>query len=137
MPGFAASVRRFADKSKRKLTEVLQQSVIELVREMQTTKAMGGNMPMDTGYLRASIKFSTSVMPQPQAGSRPVAGGAYSYADGEVVSFASGLRYGQTVFIGYTAEYSAIQEYHNGFVKLAAQNWGAIVSRVAERLRVQ
>ncbi len=102
----------------------------------------GGNMPVDTGYLRASLLASTSQMPTIREDARPADGQTYR-EDGQVALVIAGADLGETIYVGYTAAYARAVEYgHNGaparaFVRLAAQNWQEIVTRVAAQAKAR
>ena len=52
---FVAQLQRFADLTTDKLELVFKQSAQDMFSEAQTPKAMGGNMPVDSGTLRNSF----------------------------------------------------------------------------------
>lgn len=99
----------------------------------------GGNMPVDTGFLRASLMASTK-MPKPRGGA-PEEGKTYSFDEGQVALVIAGAEIGDTLYAVYGANYARAVEYgHNGapdrgFVRLAAQQWQGIVAEVAAEAR--
>lgn len=99
----------------------------------------GGNMPIDSGYLRASLMASTK-MPKPRGGA-PEEGKTYSFDEGQVALVIAGAEIGDTLYAVYGANYARAVEYgHNGapargFVRLAAQQWQGIVAEVAAEAR--
>lgn len=101
----------------------------------------GGRMPVDTGFLRASLMASTAAMPPIQSGKVPAEGKAYTFSDTQVTAVVAGSDLGQTIYFGYTAAYAAAMEYGaNGgpayaFVRTAAQRWPAIVDAKAAELK--
>lgn len=93
--------------------------------------------PVDTGFLRASVRVSTQSMPQvdPSAtGGTPAPGGDY------VMSIA-GAQLGQTIYAGWTAAYGPFVEFGTSkmapraFVARAAMQWNATVQQVSQELR--
>lgn len=101
----------------------------------------GGRLPVDTGFLRASLLASTSSMPAISPGAVPVEGKRYTVGE-QVELTIAGLTLGQPFYAGYTAAYAAAMEYGSGslapyaFVRTAAQGWQQIVSkREAELMR--
>lgn len=128
MGTFTAQIKAFADKSKEKIEAVVKQSAQEVFSIAQTPKAMGGRMPVDTGFLRNSLVAELN--------GSTVAGGADAY-----VLAVAGMDAGDVVFAGWTASYARYQEYGtssiagNFYMLNAAQQWQAIVGRNAELVR--
>ncbi len=82
---------------------------------------MGGKMPVDTGFLRGSLAASKTGMP---------AGGA---GPPELVLLTTKL--GDSIFMGWTANYAIFMEARYGFQRSAAQNWNYIVTSVTAEVR--
>jgi hypothetical protein len=100
-----------------------------------------GNIPVDTGFLRASLLASTSSMPLIEASAHPEEGKSYAYNEGEIEAVISGAEIGETLYFGYTAAYARAAEYGyksrapRRFVALAAQRWQEIVDQKASELK--
>lgn len=96
--------------------------------------------PVDTGYLRASIRASTTSMPPINPAGRPT-GTSYPYNAGEVVLVITGAQLGQTIYAGWTANYAIYVEMGTsrtpprGFVARAAQQWQATVNAVTSEAK--
>lgn len=126
---FIADVSRFADKTADQMLRVARQSIQDTVRDAQRTVADGGNMPVDTGFLRNSLV--TEVRGQ------QVAEGGDSYVLG-----LSSLQLGDPFQVAWTAEYSVARHYLVGVGQggglwrdKAAQNWSRYVADNARRVR--
>jgi len=136
---FTAQIKAFADLTKEKLELVLKQSAQEVFSIAQTSVAQGGNLPVDTGFLRNSFQAGLN-------GAENLTG-----PDAYVAAIA-GMELGDVVRGGWTAEYAMRMEY--GFVGTdsagrtynqagrhfalgAVQQWQAIVARNAERAKNQ
>lgn len=132
---FSATIDAWVAETEERLTAVFKQSAQEVFSDAQKTRSEGGNMRVDTGFLRASAQASTQQMPQIKDGARPKVGGQYAYSVSPIALVIAGAKLGQTIYFGYTAEYAAVREYHDGFVRLAAQNWQDIVNRVTEEAK--
>jgi len=52
---FIADVKAFADKTADQMLRVAKQSLQDVIRQAQTPVAQGGDMPVDTGFLRNSL----------------------------------------------------------------------------------
>lgn len=95
-------------------------------------------MPVDTGFLRASLLASTSAMPSIDKGKVPAEGarpGQYVEDATQIELVINGAKLGDPLYFGFTAAYAAVMEYGTGslppyaFVRTAAQGWQAIVAR--------
>lgn len=138
---FSAAVADWVHKVEGAAEAVFKESVQEVVSEMQTPRAMGGRMRVDTGFLRASLMGSTSMMPPINPSAKPVEGQAYGYDAGSIEAVIAGADLGQTLFFGYTAAYAGHREYGargqapDAFVRTAAQKWPQIVDAKAAELK--
>jgi hypothetical protein len=109
----------------------------------------GGSMPVDTGFLRASMVASNSG-PQPmRADARPQDGQSYT-PTGEVTLIINGTQLGQRLWLTFIAAYARRVNYgFNGtdslgrkynqrgyfFVQKSAQKWQRFVSDAVKRVR--
>lgn len=124
---------------------IFREAVQELVEEMDMllVQAVYAQPPAPggykrTGFLRASLVASTTAMPLL---TRDNPGLSVPADLGDVVLVINGADLGGTIFLGYTASYSAFVHFSaNGqqgrpWVTMAAQRWQIIVDRVAARVR--
>jgi hypothetical protein len=125
---FLADVSRFSDRTADDLLRVARQSIQDVVRIAQRTVADGGNMPVDTGFLRNSLVSEVR--------GAQVAEGADSY-----VFALSALQLGDPFAVAWTAEYAIPRHYLIGagqggglWRDNAAQQWGRIVAQNARRI---
>lgn len=123
-------------KTKARGDAVLRESAQRVIEVMQTPVAGGGNMPVDTGFLRASLQTSLG---EPAAAITFNPGKAkVSYDDGAVNLVIAGAHLGDTISAVYSANYAIYVEYGSKggagrrFVGLAAQQWPAIVAKVSQ-----
>lgn len=132
---FTASVENWSKKALRNTRLVITQSAQEAAERMSTPKAKGGFMPVDTGFLRASMVTSINVAIPMREGARPESKSERYNLDlmASVASLVS-FEIGDTIYITFVAEYARAQEYRNMFVRDAAMNWPVIVESVAARL---
>lgn len=122
---FIADVSKFTDLTADKMLRVARQSIQDVVRIAQTPVAQGGNMPVDTGFLRNSLVTEVR-------GSR-AGEGADSYVLG-----LSALQLGDPFQVSWTAEYAIPRHYMVGVGQggglwrdNAAQQWSRIVEQNA------
>ncbi len=138
---FSAQVSAFASKTKERMVAVRNKAVETTIEQMQTPVGKGGNMPVDTGFLRASLQVTTSapvaaVMENPGEG-------AFRYDGEQVVLTLLNAPLDQAIFATYGARYAPFQEYGargrpgRRFVALAAQNWTRNVEEAARELEAR
>lgn len=129
---FAATVGDWARKVPGALEAVFKESAQELVHQLNAL------VPVDTGFLRASLRASTTAMPVMSL-SNP--GGSFSIDAGEILLVIAGADIGDTIYLGYTANYGAFVHYGaNGrpgrpWVDMVAQRWQQIVEAKAAELK--
>lgn len=125
---FTAQIRNWTEKAKRNLDLVIKQSAQDVFEIAQTPVAQGGNLPVDTGFLRNSFVASLN-------GSTSLTG-----PDAYVLAIA-GFELGDVIFGGWTAEYAVHVEFGargrapRFFMRGAAQQWQSIVNANAAKLR--
>jgi hypothetical protein len=135
MPEFSGQVSDWARKVEARLTAVFREAAQTVFNEVRIPVGSGGNMPVKTGNLRRSATASTNHMP-------PLSDAKLRYdADpASQVSLTIGRAIiGETIWIGFQANYAPYMENRYGFVRLTAQRWPQIVKEAAEKIerRVQ
>lgn len=105
------------------MLRVARQSIQDVIRIAQTPVSQGGNLPVETGFLRNSLVTEVR-------GSR-AGEGADSYVLG-----LSALQLGDPFQVSWTAEYAVARHYLVGvgqggglFRDHAAQQWASIVAK--------
>ena len=132
---FTASVENWSEKALRNTRLVITQAAQDSAERMTTPRSKGGLMPVDTGFLRASMVTSINVAVPMREGARPESRSA-SYSlnlDASLATLAT-FEIGDTIYMTFVAEYARAQEYRNMFVRDAAMNWPLAVEGVAARL---
>lgn len=126
---FVADVDRFAELTKDKMLRVAKQSLQDVVRKAQTPVSQGGDMPVDTGFLRNSLVAEIGGV---QAGR-----GADSY-----ILALSSMELGDPFRVAWTAEYAVPRHYLVGVGQggglwrdKAAQTWSMTVAKNARLVR--
>lgn len=125
MTSFAAAVGGWAHAVEGALEVIFKESVQELVTQLNVL------VPIDTGFLRASLRASTASMP---VLSLDNPGGSHSIDVGQIELVIMGADIGDTIYLGYTAKYGAHVHYGaNGrsgrpWVDMVAQRWASIVA---------
>jgi len=129
---FGADVTDWVRQSSRRMTAVFRESTQRVVTQAQK------RIPVDTGFARASIRASLESMPLIDPAFRGERGRAYGDTTGQVSLVINGAQIGQTIFVGWTANYVGFLEYGSskqapsGFVRISAQEWPRIVSEVCQ-----
>jgi hypothetical protein len=127
---FAADVSRWADLSQDKLRRVMQASIQDVMTIAQTTVAQGGNMPVDTGFLRNSLVSSLD-------------GASVAQGEDSYTLTIGQMQVGQTARFAWAAEYAAARHYKGPdfgqgggmWRDLAAQQWQRIVESNAKAVQ--
>jgi hypothetical protein len=140
---FSAQIMAFAQKIPGAVEAVFKESVQEVSAEMLRSTSEGGRMRVDTGFLRNSALASTTAMPTINRNATPKPGQSYAFDFGQIEAVIAGADVDDTIYVGFTAAYSAYREFgSNGqapdaFVRSAAQNWGSIVDGKAKELKTR
>jgi hypothetical protein len=129
---FAAQVNKWVQASEARMEAVLKASAQDVFEEALMPRAKGGNLPVLTSFLRNSAKAQIGSMP---SGPSTPAEGMPSAPDGQITLTLVRLKPGESVFLGFTANYAKYMEHRYGFVRLAAQQWQQIVNKNAAELR--
>lgn len=104
MGSFSDICGEWANESEARLRAVFARSVELLADELTTTRANGGKLPHKTGNLMRSLLASTAGLPA-QGGSED------RYSGQDVGLVAAGLSLGDTVWLGYQANYARRMNY--------------------------
>ena len=132
MTGATTTVSAWARKQQKRLDAIVIGSAQDLVDEVSKTKADGGSMRVKTGFLRASLTASTKKMPSINITARSpkeTSDNSIGFNTSEISFEIAGFNPGDHIYLGFTAAYARPREYHDGFVKRAAQKWNAIVRK--------
>lgn len=135
---FVSGISDWAKRTEDALLAIGRQSVQDLIDEAQTPRDKGGNMPVLTGFLRASGRAKVNSIPSGDTRGEKgqIYGSAAKYSDEPTVSLAiADWNAGDTIYFGWTAEYALAQEYKCGFVETATQNWQQIVRKNEAELK--
>lgn len=142
---FAADIDAWVKETEQRMEAVFKESTQRVIEEVRKPVAKGGNMPVDTGFLRNSLMASTDGPTPIDANAKPAAGASYDKTSdalsGPVSLVIASARLGQTIWACFTASYAGYMEYGTskfagyGFVRLAAQRWPRIVDQVVKELK--
>lgn len=133
---FSSQINAWTRKSRLRMMAVAKDSAQTLTEEVLTPRAKGGNMTVDTGYLRNSAHADVNAVPRGTGFYDP------SDAAGERVTSSTveailKLQPGDKYYLGFTANYAQYMEARYAFIRLAAQNWDKIVAESVKRVRQQ
>lgn len=132
---FAAQVDDWVKETKQGMTAVFREST------QRTVSIAQARIPIDTGFAKASVRASIDSMPPIDPAFKGVKGSAYSYDGGQISVVIAGAELGQTIYVGWTANYVGVLETGSskqapsGFVGLAAAQWPATVNEVTSELK--
>lgn len=136
---FSRDVDAWAKKAQRRLEYVFRQSSFDVIALMQTPVAMGGNMPVDTGFLRSSLRVSLNAPATGQLAKPTLASFVFDPSQFSLTIMNAKLT--DTIYAVYLANYAGYQEYGSQgreprrFVGNAAMEWPAIVRANAAKAR--
>ena len=135
---FSKQIEAIVNKNIKVLEAVAKQSIQDVVNRSQLqgpsvanpSGGKGGDMPVDTGFLRASGAGSLEGMPSgPSSNPQKL---PHKYSDNSVVSALANLKLGDTFYFGWTADYALKTNVRYGFMDKAIQNWQGYVTKNAE-----
>jgi len=140
---FVAQVDAWTKKSAKRMTAVFRESAQRVIDTAQTvgpsvaspTGGAGGRMPVDTGFLRASMAVSFTGMPV--GPSHNEGGASVTYNGQDVTLVLARATPGQTIYAGWTAVYAPMMEERYGFMRGAAQKWQQIVREVVNEAKTR
>jgi hypothetical protein len=142
---FSAQVDAWCRESEARMVAVWKESTQRVVHIAQ---AGIPHIPVDTGFARASVRASLESMPpiDPEFSAPPHKLHTHGtilfpYDEGQIVLVINGAQLGQTIYIGWTANYvgelesGSSNQAPSGFVRLAAEQWQVIVNGVVEEAK--
>jgi hypothetical protein len=136
---FGADVNSWVLATQERLTAVFQSSAQEVISEMQKPRSEGGNMRIDTGFLRSSMQVTVNGGAVPASQPNPNPNGTFAYNAQAASLVIAGAEIGDTITASYSANYAPFREYGtsgqgpDGFVRLAAVQWQVIVQHQTVR----
>ena len=130
---FEEQVGAFVAKSNERMTAVYKQAIQATVNEAQKERGKGGNMPVDTGFLRASGDAALNNLPSGET-TNTAEGGTVKWNSTASLLVINSAKLGDNVFFGWSANYAQYMERRYGFTRLAIQNWDQNVKKAAEAL---
>lgn len=138
--GFSKDVQKWGDKALRRVRYVARTATLDVVNDALISTAKGGNMRVDTGFLRASGQAKIGAMPS----------GPTSNPDREIYGeneLAKGAPIGSTLlrwqaekerfYFGFTANYARYREYKDGYLRAAAMQWQDFVRSAVKQSKVK
>lgn len=146
---FVAQVDAWVAESKRRMEVVFSEACLDLAEEVTTPVAKGGNMPVDTGFLRASLLASAEGPAPIRPDAKPEKGSTYQ-PSGQVALVIAATKIGEKLWMTFTAAYARRLEYGfvgqdslgrtfnqrgYGFVRLSAQRWQQLVNGAVQRVK--
>jgi len=133
---FEADVNAWTRKTQARLEAVFKSSVQEVARQAQVPQEKGGNLPVDTGFLRNSGQAALNRMPSGDSFQDASDSAGKQVMDATAVTIAR-ANLGDAIIFGWTAEYAPFMEARYAFMRTAAANWRSIVAREADRIKAR
>lgn len=132
---FGQLVGAHVRKHEGRMLTVFRESAQDLIEESQVPRRKGGNMPVRFGFLRNSGQAALNNTPSGESVRPKNYTAGDDWDPNESLIIVNRAKIGDRIVFGWTANYAIYMEARYGFLRLAAQNWPAIVKRNAERLR--
>lgn len=133
---FSDQVAKWAgDKAIPMATAIVKKSAEKLAEEANTSRFKGGNTPVDTSFLINSLYAAIGSVPSGPS-VKPKGFSVTNWDSSQVTVVINGMDLGDTLYLGWTAEYAPYMENRYGFARLAAQNWKNIVSETTIEARI-
>lgn len=129
MTGFAQSIDNWTRMSELRMEAVFKQAAQDVAEAVQTPKAKGGRMPVDTSYLRNSFGGAVN--------SFPSADGNTPFSMTPIIEAIIQARLGDRIVFGWSANYAVYMEAENAFVRANAQKWPQFVRGAVTTVRSQ
>lgn len=147
---FSAQVDAWVKEVKTRELAVFRESAQRVISDMQTPEGSGGRMPVDTGFLRASLQMTLNApamgtLQKPLEGSGRLGAGQvdlrFDHAElGDTIYATYGAAYARRLEYGFVGQDSLGRTYNQAgkaFVRSAAQKWGQIVAQVSTELKAR
>lgn len=139
---FSATVDAWVAQTQARMVAVRNDATQEVIAAMQLPGpsvanpggGAGGHMPIDTGFLRASLVVNLDDA-FPPLRDNPDPKGSFTWDAQDVVLTISGAPLGTPILAVYSAAYAKKVEERYGFVRLAAQRWPQIVEDSVSRAK--
>ena len=123
------TIAEWVAKSQARLEAVWKTAAQDIAREVQTPRAKGGRMPVDTSFLRNSFSADVNKVPSGNGNS--------AYTSGPISIVINRAKIGDQVVFGWGAQYSIYMEARYSFLRSAAQNWQQIVDKSAQKVKTR
>lgn len=127
---FRATIDNWVKESEARMLAVFRESA------QRTVSLAQSRIQVDTGFARASVRASLQDMPQIDPAASNKSGAAVAYDGSEIVTTIANAGLGETIYVGWTANYVGFLNYGTSkmagshFVDLAVMEWPRTVSVV-------
>jgi hypothetical protein len=136
---FSVTVDNWVKATNQRITAVWKESTQRL-NSVVVQNLSGGLVNVQTGFLRASERASTDEMPS-IVQTQPKPGSSYPFDGGQISAVIAGAQLGQTIYLGWTANYAPHIEYGTQhmaprpFIGMAVLQWPVIVNGVVQEAK--
>lgn len=133
-------IENFMKQEEEKAFAIFKDSIQDFVEEASVPVKKGGNMPVDTGFLRLSGVGAINQIPSGEIRGRnrnPGETGVLyqSNPSASITPTLIKLKTDDTFYFGWTAVYANIQNMRYGFLDKTVQNWSKIVDRNKKKIK--
>lgn len=136
MTDFAAQINAWVRKSELRMITVAREAAQDLSEAVQTPRAKGGRMPVDTSFLINSFSAALNNVPRGEA-DNDRSGAVRDYDFGPISIVLTQAKIGDRIVFGWTANYAPFMEAKYAFLRTNAMRWQQLVSAAAERVKTR
>lgn len=139
MSRFSADVGRFTQVSIKRIEAATKGAVQRVAAKSNQAQGKGGQMPVDTGFLRASQQAKIGAMPTGPSDNPATKPDTYpegkQLAGTPVATVLLTWKMDMPLYVGWTANYARFREYEDGFLRGAVQLWPKFMKEEALKAR--
>lgn len=129
---FAETVARWVSEAESRQLSVVREAAQDMAVEANTPREKGGRLPVDTSFLRSTLRAKRNNKPR---GKGENTGRAPREWDAGVIALTlQRLQLGDRLVMGWTANYAEYMEARYMFMRSAAQQWPQFVEGAAKRV---
>lgn len=138
---FVKDIDRIVADTEAKMLDVARFSIAALIEDVQKTRAEGGRMRVDTGFLRWSALGSLNKIPSGQSEPRKRNVGElgvfseYRKFGQEINPLLAKMKIGDIFYFGWTAKYARYREVYDGFLDVGVQKWSQFVDSAIRKVK--
>ncbi len=139
---FTAQINDWVQRTEARQEAVFKESTQRVFEEVLRPRSQGGNLRVDTGFLRASFRTSLNTADFTTT-PRPADIGSFTYQPQQITATIAAASLDDVIYGVFGANYAIYREFGtfgrpgDAMVRLAVQKWQTIVTEVTTELQAQ